>query len=251
LTLAFLKGTTMNLSALSAEEMIAHTQVWLTEPAQSLIAANAVLSTGFLAVKLAATALTATQAKYGDASAPQRALSEEAAVCDARHDARIRGTAQFLEALARLREEPIYLDYLAFLLPDGPGAVSASYDAEVGAAELLAARLDQDAAMKKAIKALSVDGKSLLTFVEGWIADARRIGEIMREKAALAATEEGPAPAVLRSLRNDWAKKARAFHASAALAGLDEATHTAIFGRLEAIKKASRAKKAPEGDTPA
>ncbi len=223
-------------------------------PARTVIEAQPMLAALLPTVEACHGALYKTQV-IKNPTATAEALLAEGATCDERHDGAIRGTFALLGALSDLTASTAYAELRDFLLPRGMMHTRLRYDEEAGEAGLLAARLAADPAKKKALKEISVGPKTLLSVVEGWIADAKRLGEIEREKAALATTDSGPTPSEVRDLRNRWARAVRSLEAVAELADLDEATTELLFGRLYAVAKANRPRKgtapvdgADEGD---
>ena len=211
-------------------------------PARTALEAHPMLAALLPAMETNHRAILKTQViKQSEAEA--EALLVEGSDCDERHDGAIRGTHAFLSGLADLTGSSSYAELRDFLLPRGLMHTRLRYDEEAGEAELLAARLAADPAKKKKLKEIPVSTKTLLNVVEGWIADAKRLGEIEREKAALATAMVGPTAAEVRDLRVRWTRAVRSIEAVAELADLDEATTELLFGRLHTIAKANRPRK--------
>jgi hypothetical protein len=235
----------MSLRDLTVAQMVQLSHAFVSAgPARSALLGNPMLAALLPAVESAHTALHDSQATKSSNHDLQELMAEAAEV-DARHDEAIRGAHAFLTGLAALTGEQKYVDLRDILLPKGLRHTRLRYDEEAGEARLLVARMTNDPSLKKDLKEIPVGKKTLLAQVEGWIADATRLGEIEVAKAN-AATSAAPATSAsdVRDLRNRWVRAIRSLETVAELAELNEATHETIFGRLEAVAKAATPQRA-------
>lgn len=182
------------------------------------------------------------------------ALQEKEAGVDLRHDTIIRGSHMFLTALALLSPDTdtaaTFERLRDFLLPAGLDTTQKTYREEAGAASLLETRLAGDPAARKQLKDIPVLRQNLGHFVEGWMKEAARLGELENERAAITGTPGTGARVV--AARHQWIRTMNALIANAALIELDEATDRLIFGALRlAEKTADRRGKAPVEEAPA
>ena len=188
-------------------------------------------------------------------------LTTEGLSLDGSHDNGMRGVYTFIGAmilLARTEATRVALaDMRNQLMPEGLEGTRKTYRGEAGEAALLEERLRENPALVAQMDAITVHvdgGVSLGTFVREWMRDAKRLGEVDSERAALveAGALPGAAPAVTRqdarAARVNWMRQVRAMLAVAEAAKLSEAVHRTIFGDLEAAQEiASRRDRSGRG----
>ncbi len=242
----------MAVKRLTTEEMVQASGPWVTEGTD---ARNAILAVPVLAgllpkVEAGHEALLAAQP--GQDSPRLAALQAEEQAIDLEHDTLIRGVHMLLTALSLLSGSAEAAETLLrlrdFLLPQGLEVTQATYRAEAGAAELLKTRLAGDASIKKQLKEIPVQSQkqSLWTFVEGWMARAKKLGELEYERAQIASPTGPSDGAKLVAARNQWIRAVNALVANGELAELDGATDRVVFGALRLAEKAAdRRVKAP------
>jgi hypothetical protein len=118
----------------------------------------------------------------GTAAAGAASLAKRAADLDARHDQLARGIYSALTGLADLADDDgaALLTVRDELMPAGLAIVGRSYIDEAGKAELVERRLSP--ASRKLLKETLLGGKSLAKYVSAWIATARELGIVERER---------------------------------------------------------------------
>lgn len=231
----------MALKRLTNEEMVQVSGEWVVagSPARKAMLAKEELSGLVPRVEAAHTGLLALQPTAPTARAAS--LMAEAAALDQTHDTLIRGVHGLLGGLILLADTPeqaeAYAHLRTVLLPEGLDHIQKTYRGEAGAAEMLASRLEADAAARKQLKDIQVGKKPLAAFVTRWIEAARQLGKLESERAQLDATPAEGGGAKLLAARNGWIRAVNALLANAELAEVDEATDRLIFGTLRAAER--------------
>ena len=190
-----------------------------------------------------------------DAALPARlaALTTEGETLDARHDNGMRGVFGFIGEMIRLaRTEATRVSLSELrnqLMPEGLEGTRKTYRGEAGEAALLEQRLREKPALAEQMDAIIVHvdgGIPLGTFVREWMRDAKRLGEVDSERAALveAGALPGETPPVTRqdarSARANWTRQVRAMLSIADAIKLSDEARASIFGDLEAAQEIAR-----------
>ena len=244
---------------LTMAEMSQISDGWFAPGApRDAIAANPALEALMPSVRVAHTGL---RHAAPDTNGPARLkqLADEATGCDQRHDGGMRGSHVLLTGLAMLAPTEAERDQIlalrTFVLPHGLEGTQKTYLGEAGEASLLAQRLVEEPARAAQLDAMVLPlagGTPMRAFVEGWMNEAERLGEIEKERVALAGPAVTPAVSVVtlaeaRAAREAWMRQVRALRAVASAIGITAEAHHAIFGELEAAE----AKAAKRGRPPA
>jgi len=210
----------MSYRDLSTEKMVQLSDPWIDPKRQRKAIEALPLAAAILpAIEEAHHGLLTTQSIPRSPRTSLAALQGEQASRDKRHDRKMRGTIGLLGALADLADDPDESErYLAVrdrLCPDGLKGTTKSYDEEAGAAKLLPERLDD--ADRKLLGKIAIPGGKLADAVDAWTTEARALGALEEQKAALLRQEsegEGARRADVQRARNRWIRAARALEAN-------------------------------------
>jgi hypothetical protein len=164
-----------------------------------------------------------TQRKSSSIQQRVKALIDRCVALDARHDSKMRGTFNYLTALAEMTDDPelkdALLDLRDRLVPAGLKATLRSYTDEAGDAKLLPSRLD-DASTKLLKKLKTTDGP-LYGAVDAWIQAALELERVDAERARLAkelpADTDGVTSRDVLNAKNAWIRAVRAVESNLAL----------------------------------
>ena len=238
---------------LTTGEMFQVSEPWLTPGAKR----DAVLAVPAIAAMLPSLeeAHLALAPPIPDAGLPARlsTLTVEGETLDSSHDNGMRGFYGFVGGMIRLaRTEATRVALISLrnqVLPEGQDGARKTYRGEAGEAALLEQRLQENPALVTQLDAIIVHvdgGIPLGTFVREWMRDAKRLGEVDSERAAL--VEAGALPGELppvtrqdaRSARANWTRQVRAMLSIADAIKLSDEAHASIFGDLEAAQEIAR-----------
>lgn len=226
----------MALKRLTTEEMVQLSSAWVRSSSPAREALLGVEELAGLAARIDKCHAELVEAQPDVMDPRLSALMREAAATDLRHDSIVRGVdALTLGHALLIGDHPraaLLKKLREVLLPDGLTAVQKTYRAEAGAAELLQTRLAKSPDVKAALATIPVFDRSLSDYVDEWVACAERLGELENQRASLVKTDGVSDGTRLVNARNRWIRTINALVANAALAELDPATDTLIFGAL-------------------
>ena len=246
----------MSLLNLTTETMVVQSERWLDPKRlrKSLTALPLIVPLMPVLQKVHDDLLT-TQKVTTTTEKDLAAVSAEEARRDARHDRKVRGSYNYLGALAELTDDPeaagALLDLRDRLVPLGPTAITRSYVDEAGDAKRLPARLD-DASRKLLGKLQTPDGP-LQVHVDAWVEEAQQLGVLEERREHLEKDLKGgaggPTAADVLAARHAWIRAVRALESNLALEPKADAELVEkILGPLRrAEAKADRRKGASKG----
>jgi hypothetical protein len=164
-----------------------------------------------------------TQIKGSTIQQRIKALMARCTELDTRHNTKMRGTYNYLTALADLTEDPVLaaaiLDLRDRLIPVGLTAVTRSYTEKAGDAKLLPARLDESST--KLLKTLTTPEGPLANAVDAWTSAALELEKVDAERRQLtlelAADDDGITGRDVMNAKNAWIRVIRAVETNVAL----------------------------------
>ncbi|WP_437578672.1 hypothetical protein [Sorangium sp. So ce887] len=226
----------MGYRNLSPQAMVNISGPWLDpEQDRKVFTSLPLLAPLVPAVEEAHDRLLTTQRLGSSLQQQAKALMETAISLDATHDRKLRGTYNYLGALAEITDDPALaaalLDLRDRLAPAGLKAISRSYGDQAGDAKLLRSRLDE--ASEKLLRKLKTPEGPLAQVVDAWVAAALDLQKVeaQREQLALRAqsSTDGATPRDAVNARNAWIRVVRAVETNLAL---EKAATAEIEGRL-------------------
>ncbi len=168
-------------------------------------------------------------------------VQEQLRTADANHDRYKRGVYYILTGLAEVAEDqdsaPDLTDLRDRLLPLGLGEVRRSYVDEIGDANRLRGRLDDDA--RAFMASLSISDDTIETYVERWLEAADEMRQLNEQRIAVELRRSGgesgmTTQAEAHEAKLQWIRMVRALEANLALEpALSDELRTRILGPIK------------------
>ena len=226
----------MALYNLSSTEMVGVTDAWRSpeNPARAVFLAHPELNAKTPYLEQATDALRAPAPASNDPAVA--ALVAAAGEADAQHDTFIRGVDLLLQGASVLggtrvmegkRITEIANGVKTAILPEGLREMQRTYRAEAAAAASLRQRLATDTTLREQLQGIVVFGVPLLVFVEAWIADGHRLGQLEDRRDALLLAPGGGDRVKLA--RNAWMRAVKSIEADVDLLQLGDAEREALL----------------------
>ena len=245
---------------LSTQTMVNISGTWLdVEQDRAAFTALPLLAVLLPVLEEAHEGLKSTQLRGSTLQKQIKALVDEAVEIDTRHDRKLRGTYNFLGAIAELTDDPALassvLDLRDRLAPVGLKATTRTYGDQAGDAKMLPSRLDD--ASSKLLKKIKTPDGPLSEVVDDWIEKALELEKVDAKRVALEKVAKAGADGITSrdvvNARNAWIRAVRAVESNLALEkGATEETAERILGRLrrEEAKADRRARKSEARNDP-
>ncbi len=183
----------MDLKSFSIPSMVAISSPWTNEKEdRPLLASIPLLAALLTTLTEVHQALVTLRVTVSSSSKELKALIGETLLLDKLHDALYRGCSNVLTGAADLAadeaKKAAILEVRDTLFPKGPGAVLESYLDEVGAVEIMAARLTPE--IRAFLATVVIDGVPLSTTVDKLVATGVSLGQAERQKAQLSSAKD-------------------------------------------------------------
>lgn len=187
-------------------------------------------------VEAAHAALSRVRKGKGGRGLQGRGLVAQSAELDAQHDRWVRGILSALSGLALISSEGEEMIRLRdWLFPEGLEHTQKTHLGKAGHASFRRAQLNDS--LRRRLRAIRLNERTLLEVVEAWLEGATRLGEVVHSKVqcgnlgGVVASSRSPG-ASTNSARVAWLRITNALLANAALVPVDATTEQLLFGNL-------------------
>ena len=248
----------MSLKALSTDEMVALSDMWVTPDTPQHKAWMAAPEPASLMPRLTQVHQQLVQVQKTLALSDVKQSTTQIQTLDAQHDALVRQIFGVMKAFAQVaiseKEQQDTLDLLALVLPEGVSVTVRSLRHEAGAAKRLAERLTD--AHRASLKSLPLPhGRSVLDLVDELLRVGKELGTLEEQRRKAQQASQPVTGSDVVQVRNGWIRLVNHIVEQAELIALAQDQFDLIFGALLAAKQAAlqrrkRKEKRPQPDAP-